>query len=102
MEIIKPAIAGTLESSDVQITIRPNPGGGIRAQLESPVKSMFGKAILETVYRVLGEFDIKDAQLQIMDKGALDPVIVARMQAAICRACEMPYDWSREDVKDEA
>ena len=41
MEIKKPAVAGTLESSDCQITIRPNPGKGIDIDLESDVKMMF-------------------------------------------------------------
>ena len=41
MEIKKPAIAGTLESSDCQIMIRPNGGEGISIDLESDVKMMF-------------------------------------------------------------
>ena len=44
-----PAIAGTLESSDVQIAIAPNPGGGIDIDLESDVKAQFGEAIEATV-----------------------------------------------------
>ena len=35
MELKKPAVAGTLESSDVQITLRPNPGQGIQIELQS-------------------------------------------------------------------
>ena len=34
MEIKKPAVAGTLESSDCQIVIRPNGGEGIEIELE--------------------------------------------------------------------
>ena len=41
MEIKKPAVAGTLESSDCQIIIRPNPGMGIEIDLESDVAVMF-------------------------------------------------------------
>ena len=37
MEIKKPAIAGTLESSDCQIMIRPNGGEGISIYLENDV-----------------------------------------------------------------
>ncbi|NBI69457.1 citrate lyase ACP, partial [Pseudoflavonifractor sp. 60] len=37
MELKKPAMAGTLESSDVQITLRPNPGQGIQINLQSDV-----------------------------------------------------------------
>lgn len=99
MEIKKPAVAGTLESSDCQITIRPNPGQGIEIDLESDVKVMFGDSIMETVKRTLEEFQVSDAEVEIRDKGALDCVIKSRMQCAICRGAEEHYDWSREDVK---
>lgn len=101
MEIRKPAVAGTLESSDCQIVIRPNPGNGIDLELESDVKMMFGESILETARKVLAEFDVTDAAVEIRDKGALDCVIKSRMQCAVCRAAETAYDWSREDGKGD-
>lgn len=99
MEIKKPAVAGTLESSDCQITIRPNPGRGIEIDLESDVKVMFGASILETVKKILEEFEVSDADVEIRDKGALDCVIKSRMQCVICRGAEEHYDWSKEDAK---
>lgn len=97
MELKKPAMAGTMESSDVQITLRPNPGHGIVINLQSDVKVMFGDAIEETVRAVLAEFDVRDALVDVKDKGALDFVIRARMQCAVCRAAEVQYDWGKED-----
>lgn len=97
MEIKKPAVAGTLESSDCQITIRPNPGQGLFIDLESNVMAMFGDAIRETAEKVLAEFGISDACVEIHDKGALDCVIQSRMQCVICRGAEIRYDWSKED-----
>lgn len=97
MEICKPAVAGTLESSDVQITLRPNPGQGIEIQLQSDVKAMFGAAIEATVREVLAEFDIQDALVDVNDKGALDFVIRARTECAIVRATGTPFDWSKGD-----
>lgn len=99
MEIRKPAVAGTLESSDCQIVIRPNPGNGIDLELESDVKMMFGDSILETARAVLADFGVTDAVVEIRDKGALDCVIRSRMQCAVCRGAETVYDWSREDRK---
>ena len=93
-----PAAAGTLESSDVQIFIAPNPNGGISIDLESDVKAQFGEAIEETVAQVLDEFDIHDAQVRLVDKGALDCVIRARLRCAICRSAETPYNWTWEDA----
>ena len=97
MELKKPAMAGTTESSDVMVMLRPNPAGGIVIDLKSDVMVSFGDAIEATVRDVMKEFDVNDAQVSIMDKGALDFVIRARMQCAICRAAEIQYDWGKED-----
>ena len=97
MEIKKPAIAGTLESSDCQIMIRPNGGEGISIDLESDVKMMFGDSILATAEKILNDVGITDAYVEIHDKGALDCVIKSRMQCVICRGAEVHYDWSREE-----
>ena len=97
MELKKPAMAGTTESSDVMVMLRPNPAGGIVIDLKSDVMVSFGDAIEATVRDMLKEFDVADAQVSIVDKGALDFVIRARMQCAICRAAEIQYDWGKED-----
>lgn len=65
MELKKPAVAGTLESSDVQIMLRPNPGQGIQIDLKSDVKALFGDAIEATVRSVLEEFAIIDAIVDV-------------------------------------
>lgn len=101
MELKKPAMAGTLESSDVQITLRPNPGQGIQIHLESDVKTLFGDAIEATVREVLDQFRVTDALVDVNDKGALDFAIQARMECAICRAAEIQYDWGKEDPNGE-
>lgn len=99
MNLSKPAVAGTLESSDVQIVLRPNPHQGIQIELESDVKALFGQDIEETIRNVLSGFDIQDALVEVNDKGALDFVIRARMECAICRATGISYDWTREDTR---
>ena len=53
MILKKPAMAGTLESSDVQITLRPNPNGGVQLNLRSDVMAQFGDAIRDTVMEEL-------------------------------------------------
>ena len=54
----------------------------------------FAKA---TIREVLEDFGVNDAMVAVVDKGALDFVIRARMQCAICRAAEIEYDWGKED-----
>lgn len=97
MRLKKPAMAGTMESSDIMITLRPNEGRGIELDIQSDVKAMFGDAIEATLREVLAEFDVSDALVSVVDKGALDFVIRARMQCAVCRAAEIAYDWGKED-----
>ena len=97
MEIKKPAIAGTVESSDCMIALRPGTNG-IHIDLSSDVEMMFGKSILATAETVLQEMGVRDAEVSIVDHGALDCVIRARMQCAVCRAAEQPYDWRKEEA----
>ena len=101
MELKKPAIAGTVESSDVMIAIQPNPGQGIDIQIQSDVMVMFGDAIEKTVRDVLAEFDVKDAKVSVNDRGALDFAIRARMECAITRSAELSFDWSKDDPAEE-
>ena len=97
MELKKPAVAGTMESSDIMVTLRPKETGGIEIDIQSDVKATFGDAIEATVREVLADFGVENAVVAVVDKGALDFVIRARMQCAICRAAEASYDWGKED-----
>lgn len=97
MEVIQTAVVGTLESSDIQISIFPNPGQGLEIELQSAVKAQFGESILATMKQVLSEFGITDAFVSAVDKGAFDWVIRARMQAACCRATGTTFNWKGED-----
>lgn len=51
LKLKKAAIAGTLESSDVQVSIAPNEEGGRKIELQSVVRMQFGESILATVTR---------------------------------------------------
>ncbi|MGP8305778.1 citrate lyase acyl carrier protein [Vibrio sp. YIC-376] len=94
MKIIQPAFAGTLESSDLQVRIAPNPEGVIDIALDSSVQKQFGTAIESLVREVLSSMGVESAQLEIEDKGALDCVIKARVQAAVMRAAESKHiEW---------
>jgi citrate lyase subunit gamma (acyl carrier protein) len=98
MQIKHPAVAGTLESSDLQVTIHPNTGMGLDIHIDSIVKAQFGDAILQTVRDVLNAFGVNEASVQINDKGARDWVIRARVQAAICRGAGCSFDWKEAKI----
>ncbi len=99
MDLKKTGMAGTSDSGDIQVTVEPNPGHGIRIDLISSVQVPFGVAIEKTVYEVLEAFQVENAYVTLRDRGALDCVIRARMQCALCRGGEITYDWSKEDVR---
>lgn len=84
MELKKRAFAGTMESSDAYVEIEPKEGG-ISLHVESVVEAQFGDAIRESVLEVLKEKGVENASLRIVDKGALDCVIRARVEAAVLR-----------------
>lgn len=87
MDIKKCAFSGTLESSDAYIEIEPS-NNGISVDIESIVLKQFGTQIKATVLSVLDEFEIKNAKVKVLDRGALECVIRARVESAILRAKE--------------
>ncbi|EJH2206307.1 citrate lyase acyl carrier protein [Salmonella enterica] len=77
MKIIKDALAGTLESSDVMIRIGPSSEPGIRLELESLVKQQFGAAIEQVVRETLAKLGVEHALVSVDDKGALECILRA-------------------------
>ena len=85
MEIKKPAMAGTLESSDCQVTVEPG-NGSVEFSLESAVINQYGNQIKKVAYETLENLGIDNVKLTIVDKGALDCTIRARIEAAVYRS----------------
>lgn len=85
MEIKQTAVAGTLESSDIQIMLSKG-NNGIEIDLESDVKKQFGDQIISVITTTLKKFGIENAKVKAVDKGALDCVIKARTIAVAQRA----------------
>lgn len=83
MDIIKSASAGTMESSDAYVEIEP--ADSLEVQLESVVQEQFGEDIRNVVRQVLSECGVEKANVRVIDRGALDCVIRARVETAIVR-----------------
>ena len=86
MKIEKSAMAGTLESSDAQVTIEP--AEGLELSIQSSVLNQYGRQIKATVLETLDRLDVKDAKVTIVDKGALDCTLKARVECAVFRSCD--------------
>ena len=85
MKIEKSAIAGTLESSDAQVTVEPGEGG-VELALTSSVMNQYGRQIRAAVLETLERLDVKSARVTVVDKGALDCTLKARVECAVFRS----------------
>lgn len=86
MTIEKSAAAGTLESSDAQITVEPAQDG-IQLEISSSVMNQYGRQIKATVLDTLERLEVTSGRVTVVDKGALDCTLKARVECAVFRAC---------------
>ena len=87
MEIKKPAVAGTLESSDCMVSVEPG-SNGIEFELESAVIRQYGYQIRKVTMETLERLGVKNVKLRMVDKGALDCTIKARVECACYRSSD--------------
>lgn len=85
--ILRPAQAGSLESSDCLVTVSPGePGSGVKVNIQSIVMNQFGDEIRATVEKAVAETNVTDILIDVNDRGAVDFVLRARVLTAIDRA----------------
>lgn len=100
MEIKKPGVAGTMESSDIIVRIEPKETEGIELTLESAVMQQYGKQIEKVIRETLSELGVTRAYVNAVDKGALDCTVAARTLAAAYRSAEnTEYVWNEVKAK---
>lgn len=87
MEIKKAATAGTLESSDCMVTIEPN-DEGVEFSLSSSVINQYGNQIRKVALETLKHLDVENVRITIVDKGALDCTLKARIEGAVFRSVD--------------
>ena len=85
MEILKSAAAGTLESSDCLVTVEP--GDGLSLDLSSSVMNQYGRQIKAAVLETLERLEVQNANVTVVDKGALECTLKARVECAVFRSC---------------
>ncbi|MCR5288867.1 MAG: citrate lyase acyl carrier protein [Treponema sp.] len=97
MDIKKPAVAGTLESSDCMVTIEPG-DGAVDFALDSVVIHQYGNQIRKVVMETLSNLHVDNVKISIVDKGALDCTIKARVEGAVYRSVGQLNDlpWGGE------
>ena len=85
MNIKNPAAAGTLESCDCMVTVEPA-AGGIELELSSAVIRQYGEQIRKVILETLERLEVKEGHITVIDKGALDCTIKARVECAVYRS----------------
>lgn len=83
-KVTQRATAGTLESSDAFVSVEQCESG-VEIEIDSVVQAQFGEEIRKTIVEVLDEMDVQSVRLSIVDRGALDCVIRARVETAVLR-----------------
>jgi len=86
MKIIKEAVAGTLESSDLLVKVAPGLPNRLDIHIRSEVIRQFGERIRSVIDETLSQLGVTEGDITIEDKGALDCAIRARVQTAVLRA----------------
>jgi len=79
--------------SDCELTLEIRSSGGIKINLESKVKAMYGNSITTVLNEGLDFFGIRHAAIDISDSGALPFVHMARLEAAVTSLVDTDKEW---------
>jgi citrate lyase subunit beta/citryl-CoA lyase len=69
--------------SDCFVRVSLTKKSGIKIELQTKVEKLYGDSIRKLILDILDFFEIKNAKVEIKDRGALDFVIAARLESAI-------------------
>lgn len=78
--------AGNEKSDDVLVKVDLGYNEGLDIELKSKIEKLFGKQIIKCAKDQLESLGVKNAKVEIIDFGALDFVIKARIKTAVDRA----------------
>ncbi|MBQ2083898.1 MAG: citrate lyase acyl carrier protein [Firmicutes bacterium] len=87
MSTLKKASCGTMESSDAYMELEPI-AAGVQIDLQSVVEHQFGDSIRALAADMLQQEGIDNVSLRIVDRGALECTLRARLETLIARARE--------------
>ncbi|MDO5738133.1 MAG: citrate lyase acyl carrier protein [Eubacteriales bacterium] len=86
MEVRRAVTCGTHASSDVFIDLRP--AEELIIELDSPLIQQYGEHIEKIIKEILQAKGIDRGHLRVLDHGALDCTIKARLETAIERSAD--------------
>ena len=93
MKIVRDAVAGTLESGDALVRVFPS--DELEVVVTTNVEAQYGPVVRQTVSAALAGLGVDAGIVNVVDKGALDCALRARVQAAVARGSDEPIDWPK-------
>jgi citrate lyase subunit gamma (acyl carrier protein) len=84
MEIRRKSQAGTMQSSDLMVTVEP--ADTLIIEIDSTVIKQFEHLICAKLEAVLAKHQVEHGRISVSDRGALDYAIEARLETALKRA----------------
>ncbi|MGC9529798.1 MAG: aldolase/citrate lyase family protein [Candidatus Bipolaricaulaceae bacterium] len=85
MELLTEASCGSEERSDALVRVRP--GQGLTVSVSTKTGPMYEDRVQEVVREVLARYGVTGAAVEVVEQGAYDHVIAARLEGALLRAC---------------
>jgi citrate lyase subunit beta/citryl-CoA lyase len=79
-------VRGERARSDCWVRVELRDGGGLDLAVRSKVEAMYGDAVRRTCRAALDALAVRHASVSVEDQGALDFVLMARVEAAVRRA----------------
>ena len=99
-KIAKAGNSGPKVRSDCQVTIELKSSGGLKIDLNSKVKAIYEKSIINLIKNVFNSFGLKNAVINMNDSGALDFVLSARLEAAIKQLINTDEEFLPEMISE--
>jgi citrate lyase subunit beta/citryl-CoA lyase len=99
----KTATAGNYDKSirsDCKVTLELTKSGGIQIDLISKIIDYFGDSIMALTKAELSFFGIENAVIRIEDRGSLDYVIAARIEAAVKQLIDTEKEYLLEIIPE--
>lgn len=84
--VVEAGQRGEKVRSDCWVRVEPRSGGGLDLRVTTKVEAMYGDAVRATCRKTLDALGVEGAVVTVEDQGALDFVIVARIETAVNRA----------------
>jgi len=91
---------GKRAKSDCFVEIELIKSGGRNIEIQSKVYSMFGKSLHKLVNSILDFYEIENINLVLIDAGALELVIAARIEAAIKKLIDTEKEYLLPIIED--